>query len=382
MPGGHINVTECDRFGNVVRELTAANRALALGITDSDKATRAEPGIGALTTAERALLLSTISVYSDDGGRELKEFGPLNRTDLTKELTSGTTTLVSAGASVAARARSVDAYDTGRPTDGSATVKDQLTKTTVGVQVREHPAIHGEPRVDQTIYDWSKGLPAKTIQDLGGLAVTNTTGYDAQGRVVKQLDPGATRSDAATHVITYWAASGTGTCRGRPEWADLICSVGSAGAITGSGSGSGSRPTQLPTTTYEYDSWGNTTTDTANSVARTATTTYDATWGETCGVRPGKRGKLVELRSKGSWEAVLGRALQRPGQTRIHRLDLRCRGRSRLEGLRGRHRVVVQGEMTWHAGSRPEKETGPAKAMRRTRSGCAAPAHQPRIHQG
>ncbi|GAQ70172.1 tRNA(Glu)-specific nuclease WapA precursor [Streptomyces turgidiscabies] len=312
VPGGHISMTEYDHFGNVVRELTAANRALALGTTGSDKAAQAELGIGALTTAERALLLSTTSVYSDGGGRKMEEFGPLNRTDLTKDLTSGTTTLVSAGASVAARAWSVNEYDAGRPTDGSATVKDQLTKTTVGVQVREHPTIHGETRVDQTVYDWAKGLPTKTIQDPGDLAVTNTTEYDTQGRVVKQLDPGATGSDAATHVTTYWAASGTGTCQGRPEWADLICSVGPAGAITGGGS----NPTQLPITTYEYDSWGNTTTtvDSANSITRTATATYDAAGRPTTVAVTGGTGQTLPTATVG-YDSATGRAVTRTSPT-------------------------------------------------------------------
>ncbi|GAA2231175.1 hypothetical protein GCM10010360_63710 [Streptomyces nogalater] len=34
---------------------------------------------------------------------------------------------------------------------------------------------------------------------------------------------------------TYWSATGTGACAGRPEWADLVCSVSAGGAITGSG---------------------------------------------------------------------------------------------------------------------------------------------------
>ncbi|MGW0828051.1 DNRLRE domain-containing protein [Streptomyces sp. NPDC002845] len=312
VPGGHISVTEYDRFGNVVRELSAANRALALGTTDSDKAARADLGIGALTTAERALLLSTTSVYSDDGARKLEESGPLNRVDLTADLKSGTTTLATAGAPVTARAWTVNEYDTGRPTDGSATAKDQLTKTTVGVQVREHPSVHGETRVTQTVYDWAKGLPTKTIQDPGGLAVTNTTEYDAQGRVVKQLDPGATGTDAATHVTTYWSADGTGTCQGRPEWADLVCSVGPAGDITGGGS----NPAQLPTTTYEYDSWGNTTktADTANGVTRTTTTTYDSAGRPTTVTVTGGTGQTVPTTTIG-YDSATGRAVTRSSPT-------------------------------------------------------------------
>ncbi|MEU6005516.1 DNRLRE domain-containing protein [Streptomyces sp. NPDC047453] len=273
-PGGHISTTEYDRFGNTVRELTAANRAVALGLTADDKATQADLGITQLTGAERGDLLATRSVYNENGTRVLEEFGPLRRIDLTADLKQDTTSLVSAGTSATARTWTVNEYDEGRPTDGTAKVKDQITKVTVGAQVREHPSVQGETRITQTVYDWVKGLPTKTIKDPGGLAITETTEYDAQGRTVKQLLPGATGTDAATRVTTYWSATGTGACTGRPEWADLVCSVGPAGAITGGGS----NPTELPTTTTEYDWWGNTAkvTETANGVTRTTTTTYDA----------------------------------------------------------------------------------------------------------
>ncbi|MFF3395950.1 RHS repeat-associated core domain-containing protein [Streptomyces sp. NPDC002669] len=272
-PGGHISSTEYDRFGNTVRELSAANRAVALGLTADDKAAQADLGMGQITGAERADLLSTRSVYDETGTRETEEFGPLRRIDLTADLKSGTTTLVPSGTSVTARTWTVNEYDAGRPTDGTAKVKDQITKVTTGAQVREHSSIQGETRVTQTVYDWAKGLPTKTIKDPSGLAITETTEYDTQGRVVKQLLPGATGTDAATRVTTYWSATGSGTCAGRPEWADLQCSTSAAGAITGGGS----NPTALPTTTTEYDWWGKAAkvTDTANGITRTTTTTYD-----------------------------------------------------------------------------------------------------------
>ncbi len=165
-------------------------------------------------------------------------------------------------------------YDAGRPTNGTATVKDQVTKVTTGAQVREHPEVHGERRVTQTVYDWAKGLPVQTVRDPGGLAISTTTEYDDQGRVVKEIQPGGTGTDALTRVTAYWSATGTGTCSGRPEWADLVCTTGPAGAITGGGT----QPGQLPVTTTEYNWWGSasSTTETANGATRTTTTTHDA----------------------------------------------------------------------------------------------------------
>ncbi|MFE4826788.1 DNRLRE domain-containing protein [Streptomyces sp. NPDC056672] len=273
-PGGHITTTEYDRFGNTVRELSAGNRAVALGISAADRAVQDDLGIGSLPTAERANLLAATSVFNETGIRELEKLGPLRRIDLTADLKSGTTTLVAAGTSVAARSWVINEYDTGRPTDGTANVRDQLTKSTTGAQLREHSAVHGETKTSQISYDWAKGLPTQTVQDPGGLAITTTTEYDAQGRVTKQLRPGATGTDAATRVTTYWTGTGTGACQGRPEWADLVCSTGPAGAIAGGGT----NPSQTPTTTTEYNWWGRSATvlDTANGSTRTTTVQYDA----------------------------------------------------------------------------------------------------------
>ncbi|MFM9441576.1 DNRLRE domain-containing protein [Streptomyces acidiscabies] len=290
-PGGHITTTEYDRFGNTVRELSAANRAVALGTTAADKAVQADLGITQLTSPERADLLTTKSVYNDTGTRELEEFGPLRRIDLTADLTSGTTTLTPSGTSVTARTWTINEYDTGRPTDGTAKVKDQITKSTTGAQVREHPTVQGESRTTQTVHDWPKGVATKTVKDPSGLAITDTTEYDAQGRTIKQLLPGASGTDAGTRITTYWSATGTGTCAGRPEWADLVCQITAGGAITGGGS----NPTGVATTTTEYDWWGNPAkvTETANGVTRTTTTSYDNAGRQTRSSLTGGTGQAV-----------------------------------------------------------------------------------------
>ncbi|MFJ9246954.1 DNRLRE domain-containing protein [Streptomyces sp. NPDC101776] len=273
-PGGHLTTTEYDRFGNTVRQLTASNRELALTTSGAGLAEQVALSIDQLTSADRAELLSTRSVYSSDGLRETDEYGPLHQVTLTSALAAGTAgTDLPTGTEIPAREHTVNTYDEGRPTDGTATVANQVTTSTVGAYVDGYPS-DADTRTTSTAYDWVKGVATSTTTDPSGLALKSTTSYDSQGRVIKTTLPKSSGSDAGATVTTYYAATGTGTCNGRPEWADLLCSTGPAGTITGGGS----NPAQLPTKTIEYDRWGNTakTTETANSVTRTTTDTHDA----------------------------------------------------------------------------------------------------------
>ncbi|MCE7080311.1 DNRLRE domain-containing protein [Streptomyces sp. ST2-7A] len=272
-PGGHVTTAETDRFGNAVRELTAANRALALGGTAAERAQLAHLGIAALPTAERAELLSTRSVFNENGVRKLEEFGPLRRVDLSEDLKDGSTVLVPARTSVVARKWTINTFDQGRPTNGTATVRDQITRSDVGARVREHPTAFGEVKSKSTVYDWVRGLPVETVEDPDGLRLATRKEYDDQGREVKVTVPGGSDTSVTTHTTRYWTATGTGACAGRPEWADQVCATGPAGQATGGGS----NPVEMPTQTKEYDWWGNTAkvTETANGVTRTTVTTHD-----------------------------------------------------------------------------------------------------------
>ncbi|MFD5917981.1 DNRLRE domain-containing protein [Kitasatospora sp. NPDC058201] len=272
-PGGALTVTEHDAFGNTVRRLTAANRALALGITDQDRSTLASLGIAALGSAERAGLLSTTTTYSADGSRELETLGPLHYGTLERKLTAGQTVVAEAGTQLPLRQRTVKEYDGGRPTDGTATVRDQVTRETSGGQPRIDTALLADARVTATGYDWARGLPSTTVQDPDGARLTTSTVYDAQGRVTGASLPASTGTDAGTTVTAYYTGDGTGACAGRPEWADQVCSVGPAADITGGGA----NPVQLPVKTVEYNRYGQTTstTETANGAQRTTTTGYD-----------------------------------------------------------------------------------------------------------
>ncbi|MFJ3906397.1 DNRLRE domain-containing protein [Streptomyces sp. NPDC090025] len=299
-PGGNVTTTEYDRFGNKVRELSAGNRALALGGTAVDQATLTDLGIIGLSGKDRADLLSTKSVYDTKGIHELEEFGPLRRI-----------TPTGGAESAVARSWTVNEYDAGRPTDGTAKVENQVTKVTTGAQVYGSTAMT-DARVTQTLYDWAKGLPVKTIKDPAGLAITETTEHDDQGRVTKQLLPDATGTDAGTRVTGYWTATGTGPCQGRPEWADQVCSTGPAGAVIGGGS----NPTGLPTTTTEYDWWGNPAkvTETANGVTRTTTNTYDAAGRPIKSVMTGGLGQAVP-ESTTEYDPATGQAVKTTSPT-------------------------------------------------------------------
>ncbi|WP_308430975.1 RHS repeat-associated core domain-containing protein, partial [Kitasatospora griseola] len=273
-PGHRITTTEYDKWGNSVRTLAAANRELALGTTDAAKAQLADLGINTLPSGERAQLLSSASQFSTDGQRETENSGPLHRVTLAADVVSGGATVAKAGTQTIARTRTVKTYDEGRPTDGTAKVKDQVTTTVTGGALRAWPDVFAETRTDKTVFDWALGLATQQIQDAGGVNLVTSTGYDSQGRTISQSLPRSNGSDAGTLRTTYWSATGTGTCAGRPEWADLGCQIGPAGDITGGGT----NPTQLPVKTVQYGLFGQTaqTDETASGVTRTVIITPDA----------------------------------------------------------------------------------------------------------
>ncbi|MCX5214893.1 DNRLRE domain-containing protein [Kitasatospora sp. NBC_00240] len=273
-PGHRITTLEYDKWGNQVRSLTAANRELAIGAGAGDQARLADLGINSLPSGDRARLLSSSTLYTADGQRETESFGPLHRITLGADAMSGATVLAKADTQAVARTRTVKAYDEGRPTDGTAKIKDQVTSTTTGGWLRAWPDTFAETRTDTNGYDWALGLSTRTVKDAGGLALTSTTGYDSQGRVASTSLPASNGSDAGSTRITYYTAGGTGPCAGRPEWADLVCRTAPAGDITGGGS----NPAQLTTKTVQYGLFGQVTQtdESTGGVTRTTTVTADA----------------------------------------------------------------------------------------------------------
>lgn len=271
-PGGHVETTEYDTFGNSVRELTAANRELALGKGPDAQPRLESLDIAGLSTAERAQLLSSTHLYSDDGRREVDAYAPLRLTTVATGLeATATLPAVRDGTEVPGRQHIHQDYDGGRPTDGTAAISNVITKTTTGLQVPGYPET--DRRSQSSSYDWSKGMPLRQIEDPGGLNLTRTTTYNAAGRAILATTPLSDGDDAGATVAEYWTAGGTGACAGRPEWADLVCRVSPKDKI----SDTNGNPDEELTVTTEYDRHGQPakTTEAANGVTRVTETSYD-----------------------------------------------------------------------------------------------------------
>ncbi|EFG09293.1 phospholipase A2 [Streptomyces clavuligerus] len=295
-PGGHISTSEYDTFGNTVRELTAANRALALGTSAGAAGTLDALGITSLPADDRAELLSSRSVYSKDGVSEIDAYSPLRLTSLTAGLpAAGDLPAVPAGTAVAGREHTRTVYDQGRPTDGSAGASHRPTETTVGVQVPGYP--ESGARTTRTAYDWSTGLPLSRTEAPDSLALSRTTTYNAAGQPVLATTPASDGQDASATVTAYWTAGGTGDCSGRPEWADLVCRTSPAAKITGANG----NPDEGLTTTTEYNRHGQTTrtTETGNGTTRVTETGYDDAGRVTRTAITGDAGAAVEENTTG-----------------------------------------------------------------------------------
>ncbi|MFJ9351045.1 DNRLRE domain-containing protein [Streptomyces sp. NPDC101237] len=271
-PGGHIATTEYDTDGEVTRELTAGNRELALGTTTSYDPLLAGAIASASSPASAADLLSTTTTYTTgtDGAALASDvYEPLHTVTLQHTLSGGTSAAdLAAGTETLARAHTAYAYDEGRPSD--AKVSDLLTSATKGASVIGYPADGDQARSTST-YDWSTGLPLTSVTDPPGLALTTTYTYDSDGNLLSTTGPN--KNTTTETVTTYWSATGSGTCQGRPEWAGLTCQTAPGATITGGGS----NPSELVTKSYVYDRLGGpkTVTETANGSTRTVTYTRD-----------------------------------------------------------------------------------------------------------
>jgi YD repeat-containing protein len=238
-PGGALSTTERDRYGNVIRELGAENRSLALSYSSSSgRATRSHE-------------LDTQRTYEDKGMNLTNEIGPSHNVRL------------DSGEMVLARRRTVTRYDETKPATDTTNYHLPTTQI-VSAQVS---GTDRDSRTTTIDYDWTLRKPTRTVKgaQAGGPALTEVKQYDsATGALTVHRMPRSPNSDAAS--TTKYSYYGTAGCNSHPEWYMRLCQR-SPGAQPG-----GSQPA-LPTTTYQYNRDGHVTSE--DRGGRVKSTTYD-----------------------------------------------------------------------------------------------------------
>jgi RHS repeat-associated protein len=271
-PGGAIDVTEYDSFGNIIRELTPSNRACAVADTCT-----VESGVDPTDHAGKADDLDSHNVYSVDGIDLLESFGPTHLV-----------TLVS-GDQVAARGHTVTAYDEGAPSGGPYHLPTTITTgvrqsgATTDVDVRTQTIAYDDPTRPTTDANYHLGWmlrdPMTTTVDPGTgklnlkwiTIYSPTTGLPIETRLPAT---GSTADARRTKALYYTGdtSSGDTACNSKPQWANLLCKISPAAQP-----GTAGLP-DLPVQTYQYGLYNEltSTTETVGSTTRTTTTTYDA----------------------------------------------------------------------------------------------------------
>ncbi|MGB1583477.1 MAG: DUF6531 domain-containing protein, partial [Solirubrobacterales bacterium] len=264
-PGGRLDVTEYDKYGDVTRELTAENRARAM----------LQPN--PLAASEK---WDTQKVYEDvsgsfDARRHLIETrGPEREVRLDD------------GSLVQARTRTQITYDENSPIAGDNTKEPFDLPTTehvsalVGTENRD-------TRTTKTSYgtteaEWKLRVPRETVTDpgSGNLNIKRKVDVNEDGLETARYQPRSQNSsEPSTTKTIYWSATSNpedAECANRPEWVGLPCKV-----LPGAQPTTAGLP-ELPIkkVTYNYLRQPLTTTETVvdasgSTKTRTNTATYD-----------------------------------------------------------------------------------------------------------
>ncbi len=270
-PGLRVSTTEYDAAGNVVRELTAANRQRALA---------ADPnGLNGMAQA-----LDTDRVYDANGVDVVDEYGPLHPVQLAN------------GTNVSARAHTHYIYDEGLNAACFPSGAHLATTITTGAAITGQA--DSDVRTTKLGYDdqtytvsatspasvmcaagtqvglgWVFGAPTSKTTDAvaGGLNIKSVTLYDAvTGHVIEQRQASnASSAGAGTQQVTYYSGATTGQPCSSKAWAGLVCQ----------GSQPPSSTPALPVswvTQYDRYDQPQTTDETIGTSTRTTTITYDA----------------------------------------------------------------------------------------------------------
>ena len=240
--GGGISTSEYDIFGNMVRELSSANRKRAL-----------DAGGESVSVSQK---LDTERVFDVKGQEMQEELGPEHEVKLAN------------GETVRARTRTTVVYDQGAPVG-----KDPHLPTTTTVQAKvTGGSTSADPRVTKTEYDWTLLKPTKTIRDSGGLNLTEKTTYVAATGLVEHVYKPRSESTPDRTTIYYSAGSNPlAECGNEPAFANLVCRT--SGAFFNP---DGSSDVPTANSTYNRLNQPNSTVERIGDRVRTTKATYDA----------------------------------------------------------------------------------------------------------
>lgn len=204
-----ISTSEVDEFGNVVRELTPANRLLALA-----------KGSGSVTRSHE---LETKRRFSADGTEMLEELGPMHSI----RLESGTI------APKARLHRIVQYEDAKKGWSGTGPNPHLPTRETTGASIPGE-GIDADQRETETFYNWTLRKPTEVIADPLGLNLRTTMAYDAEtGLLTERTLPGGINKegqslkDAHSTKLIYYTKGETGdsNCINGEGFTGLLCKV-------------------------------------------------------------------------------------------------------------------------------------------------------------
>jgi RHS repeat-associated protein len=209
-----ISTRETDRFGNVVRELSAQNRlrALAQGTTKARE--------------DKSRELDTQFRYSKDGTELQEEIGPMHQV----RTESGTDT--QARLYRAVRYDENFKYLNGTTTPSAGETKPHVpTSETTGALLADGTVV--DKRSGRYVYNWTLRKQIEVISDPEGPEESRSvTSYDpATGLATEKRQPkeASTGSGAGTTKITYYqSGSNLQNCE-FSEYAGLPCKIGPAG---------------------------------------------------------------------------------------------------------------------------------------------------------
>jgi RHS repeat-associated protein len=195
-----ITTTETNRFGNVVRELSAQNRLRALAV-----------GAGSVAKSRE---IDSQLFYSPDGTELQEEKGPMHQV----RLESGTTTQ--------ARLHRSIQYDKGAPAPGAGETKPHMPTTeTTGALLANGSIV--DKRTTEYLYNWPLRKQTEMIADPGGSEETKSvTVYDSEtGMATEMRQPSNSAGGGAgtTKVLYYKAGTGS-TCESN-AFAGLPCKI-------------------------------------------------------------------------------------------------------------------------------------------------------------